>query len=120
MPEIGICSCGKNIMMYLFISYIPFGCVCVQSIVADRVLKESHSYLNACYLGLCLCSIGCAINRHRLLEKLNEYPEWKDCFASFYCPCCAITQEYLLSLRHEKIDLTTLIWEHKNQVTQKK
>ena len=71
MYSIPLCSCQHNLMIYLFAKYIPCGCICVKSVIAQKTFKEKHSGLMACCIGLYFCCLGYAINRRRFLEKLE-------------------------------------------------
>jgi hypothetical protein len=113
--RIKLCDCGKNITVFLFALMIPGSCICIQVLNASRVVPGKHSTLNSVCLGIFCGCIGYTINRIKLKTHINNQNQDKDfcsnCMSSFFCPVCAVTQEYLMTLQSLNADLTLLICE---------
>jgi Cys-rich protein (TIGR01571 family) len=101
-------SCSKNCKTFLF-TFLPGGiCItqCTNAYIAkkgDEKAKKKASTL-ACLLSTFVPLLGCIINRVQLRESLLiKDPVILDICFWCYCPCCAVTQEYIETIdQHDR------------------
>lgn len=94
--NIGIFECSHNLSTFFFACCVPGGFCCIQMVNASFATREGGAWKFVCILDCCLPVIGCVINRVNLRKSLDIKDSiFLDCFFWLYCPCCAVTQEYI-------------------------
>lgn len=84
---------------------VPCGMSCMQGTTAYITTKQSSSCIIAClYSILCLC-LGTAINRRNIRNYFIINGSFlSDLCLVYFCPCCAIVQEWRETMLHSGLD----------------
>lgn len=110
--DIKIFDCNKNIVMFVWACCVPCGGLCMQVVDAKLSDSDKNAALIAGILACCLGCIGGILNRYRLRDKLDIKDNVVfDVLFQCFLPCCAVTQEYIQTMKDKKGNEKLLIWE---------
>lgn len=91
-------GCLDDFPSYYYIFYYPFGLLFIHLQVSSKA-SSSNVYERV----VCCNYFGCALNRRDIRRELGISGNYLgDCFAWYFCPNCAASQEYREWLKYRK------------------